>query len=80
MVHNIAENILHAIKWLCNLVPKRQTLCTQGNLLQNKPKENNMKWYQKKVQPAYVSCQEMERYRLSRKGGVGAGSRGGGNG
>ena len=38
-----------------------------------------MKLYQKKVQPAYVSCQGMERYPRSRKGGGGveAGSRGG---
>jgi hypothetical protein len=26
----------------------------------NKHKENNMKLYQKKVQPAYFSCQEMD--------------------
>ena len=33
MVYKIAEiNILHII--LCNLVPKRQTLCTQGNLFE----------------------------------------------
>ncbi len=35
MVYNIAEIKYTScyIKWLCNLVPKRQTLCTQGNLL-----------------------------------------------
>ncbi len=32
-------------------------------------KHKDMKLYQKKVQPAYVSCQEMERYPWSRKGG-----------
>jgi hypothetical protein len=37
----------------------------------NKHKENNMKLYQKKVQPSYVSCQEMERYPRSRRGGGG---------
>jgi hypothetical protein len=37
----------------------------------NKHKENNMKLYQKKVQPGYVSCQETERYPQSRKGGWG---------
>ncbi len=44
----------------------------------NKHKENNMKLYQKKVQPAYVSCQGMESCSGSRRGGAGGGRGGGG--
>jgi hypothetical protein len=41
----------------------------------NKHKENNMKLYQKKVQPAYFSCQEMDDI-LGAGGGAGSGGGG----
>jgi hypothetical protein len=53
MEYNIAE-IKHT-SFYSVVMQKRHALCTQGNLYLNKQKKNNMKLYQKKVHPAYVS-------------------------